>query len=239
MDATQIEQKRDKLDRWLKIGACALVALVVAPVIMMIVKGIVGLAVAAALGVTLVTVAPWFTLKMANLRYRLVDAEKVAHIKKVAEAASENPIETLTALLASKNQAFDEFRKNVEVAISARATFKSKVQKFAEKYPARASEFNTQYERMSDLVERKKLALQEAKKSLEDGAMKLEEMKAYWSMSQDAIALNKAAGMDTGDAFERLKADTACDAVFDSMNTAFAQLEIAAALDVTEAPTPG
>ena len=38
--------------------------------------------------------------------------------------------------------------------------------------------------------------------------------------------------MDTGDAFEKLKADTACDAVFESMNMAFAQLEVAAALDV-------
>ena len=43
------------------------------------------------------------------------------------------------------------------------------------------------------------------------------------------------AGMDTGDLYEKLKADTAVDAVFDSMNKAFAQLEVAAALDNTPA----
>jgi hypothetical protein len=92
---------------------------------------------------------------------------------------------------------------------------------------------------MTDLVARKKTALAEAKKSLEDGDLKLEEMKAYWEMSKDAIEANRAAGMDTGDAFEKLKADTACDAVFESMNAAFAQLEVAAALedDPVDEPT--
>jgi hypothetical protein len=37
--------------------------------------------------------------------------------------------------------------------------------------------------------------------------------------------------MDTGDLYEKLKADTAVDAVFESMNKAFAQLEVEAALD--------
>jgi hypothetical protein len=53
-------------------------------------------------------------------------------------------------------------------------------------------------------------------------------------MSQAAQAANAAAGMDTGDQFERLKADTACDAVFESMNRAFAELEVAASLAVDD-----
>jgi hypothetical protein len=55
-------------------------------------------------------------------------------------------------------------------------------------------------------------------------------------MSQAAQEANKKAGMSTGDQFEKLKADTAVDAVFDSMNRAFAQLEVAAALESNDNP---
>lgn len=227
-----ILQKRDKLKTWATVIGIGLVGLIVAPFVLLSIGGIVGLAVAAALGFTMVTLAPWFALKVANWKYRLIDAEKVEHIKQVTKAAEENPIETLTALLIAKKQAYNVFKASVTQAITARSNFKDKVEKFKLKYPARAHEFETQLARMTDLVERKKKALAEAQTTLEDGDNKLEEMKAYYEMSRDAIEANRAAGMDTGDAFEKLKADTACDAVFESMNMAFAQLEVAAALDV-------
>lgn len=225
-------QKRDKFKKWVSIAALGVVGLIVSPFIFLALGGIVGLAVSAAIGFTLVQLAPWFALKVANLKYRLIDAEKVNHIKQVTKAAADNPIDTLTALLIAKKQAFQVFKSSVEVAVTARSNFQTKVDSFKKKYPARAHEFETQLSRMTDLVERKKVALSDAQKSLEDGGNKLEEMKAYYEMSKDAIEANRAAGMDTGDAFEKLKADTACDAVFESMNMAFAQLEVAAALDV-------
>ncbi len=232
MDTQQIiEAKRDRLATRLKYAAVGVAGLVIAPFVMMAIGGIIGLAVAAASAVAIVNLAPWFSLKMANLRYRLIEAEKVQHIKKVVSSAEQNPIETLTNLLQQKRLAFDAFKLSVEQAVTARDNFRGKVQKFSAKYPARAPEFQRQLERMTDLVDRKKVALSDAKKSLEDGDIKLEEMKAYWEMSKDAIAANRAAGMDTGDVFEQLKADTACDAVFESMNAAFAQLEVADALD--------
>lgn len=226
-----IEEKKQKFGGWIKIAALAVTGLIVAPFILLAIGGIVGLGVAAAVAFTLVQLAPWFALKVANYKYRLIDAEKVSHIKQVVSAAAENPIETLTALLIAKKQAFQVFKQSVETAATARSNFADKVSKFKTQYPARAPEFEAQLARMTDLVERKKKALSEAKQSLADGDSKLEEMKAYYEMSKDAIEANRAAGMDTGDAFEKLKADTACDAVFSQMNAAFAQLEVAASLD--------
>jgi hypothetical protein len=239
MDLQQTSQelidKRDRMKKYIMVGGAALVGLIVAPFVMVAIGGLIGLGVAAAIGFTLIQLAPWFALKMSNLRYRLIETEKTDHIKKVTQAAAQNPIETLTNLLISKNKAFQEFKTSVENAAAARDTFKGKIEKFALKYPSRALEFQKQYERMAALVEQKKKALQEAKQSLDEGNSKLEEMKAYWEMSKDAMELNRAAGMDTGDIWEKLKADTACDAVFESMNTAFAQLEVAAAIDVNSA----
>ncbi len=224
-------EKRDKMAFWAKIAALGVVGIFVAPFILLAIGGVIGLVIALAVGFTSVQLAPWFALKIANLRYRLIESEKVEHIKKVVEAAAENPIETLTNLLMQKKVAFKSFEASVTQAATARDNFKGKVEKFSQRYPARAAEFQKQLDRMVDLVERKKEALKDAKQSLYDGDMRLEEMKAYYEMSKDAIEANRAAGMDTGDAFEKLKADTACDAVFESMNAAFAQLEVAAALE--------
>ncbi len=235
---TELEQKKQKFGSWIKLAILGVVGLAVAPFIMLAIGGIVGLGVAAAVAFALVQFAPWFALKVANWRYRLMDAEKVEHIQKVTAAAEANPIETLTALLIAKKHAYQVFKASVTQAVTARSNFKDKVAKFKEKYPARAAEFEAQLARMTDLVERKKKALNEAQQTLEDGDNKLEEMKAYYEMSKDAIEANRAAGMDTGDAFEKLKADTACDAVFESMNMAFAQLEVAAALDVNPDDRP-
>lgn len=232
MNKDELIAKHGKVKFWTALAALGVTGLLVAPFIFMAIGGIIGLAIAAGVSFTLVQLAPWFGLKIANWKYRLIDAEKVAHVKAVTEAATENPIETLTNLLIAKKQAFNEFEASVIQAATARSNFAQKVETFKKRYPQRASEFEKQLSRMTNLVEQKKTALGDAKISLQDGDMKLEEMKAYYEMSKDAIEANRAAGMDTGDAFEKLKADTACDAVFESMNLAFAQLEVAAALDV-------
>lgn len=215
-----IDLKRAKVKKWATVGLIGATGLVVSPVIFMAVGGIVGIAAAGVAGLTIVTFTPWVTMKFANWKVKAIMAE-----------ATENPIETMINLIAAKNAAFKVFKADVESAIAARTAFKQKCESFALKYPARAAEFQTQLANMSNLVEQKKTALRNAQTTLEDGEHKLEEMKAYWDMSQVAIEANKAAGMDTGDIFEKLKADTACDSVFASMNRAFAQLEVAASLD--------
>ncbi len=228
----QLAEKKGKFTKFFKFGALGLVTLVVCPFLFFALSGIIGLAVSAAVGFTLIQLAPVFAQKVANVKYRMLDAEKVEHIKKIEAAAAENPIETLTVMLIEKKKAFQTFKASVENGVTVRSNFSVKVDKFKLKYPARAPEFEKQLARMTAMVEQKKVALKEAQESLEIGDQKLEEMKAYYEMSKDAIEMNRAAGMDTGDAFEKLKADTACDAVFTQMNAAFAQLEVAAALDV-------
>lgn len=215
-----IAARKAKIQKWVTVGLIGLAGLIVSPIVFLAIKGLVGLAIAAVLGLAIVTFTPWVSMKFANWR-----------VKAIMHEAGENPIETMINLLAAKRQAFEVFKENVTNAVTARDNFKAKCLEFAKKYPARAEEFNQQLANMTELVARKKQALADAQQSLEVGQHKLEEMKAYWDMSQAAQEANKAAGMDTGDLYEKLKADTAVDAVFESMNKAFAQLEVAAALD--------
>lgn len=220
-----MNEKFEKYKKFGLIGLIALTGLVISPVIFLAIKGLIGLIIASAIGLAVVSFSPYIAMKFANW--------KVAAIKK---EAGENPIETMENLLAAKQRAFQEFRNNVTQSIAARDTFRDKCREFGRKYPARAAEFQTQLERMTKLVDQKQTALKEAAVQLELGEHKLTEMRAYWDMSQTAIKLNKAAGMDTGDLYERLKADTAVDAVFTSMNTAFAELEVAASLSDYDTP---
>lgn len=215
-----IEQKRATYDKWFKIALVALGALIISPIIFLVVKGIVGLVIAGVIGLVVVNFAPVFSMKLANWKVKGVVAE-----------AKENPIETMVNLLQEKKTAYNAFKLSVENAVTAAKTFETKCKEFTQKYPARAHEFIVQVNAMKELVEKKKQALKQAQAMLIDGDNKLEEMRAYWSMSQAAQEANKAAGMSTGDAFEKLKSDTACDAVFESMNRAFAELEVAAALN--------
>lgn len=215
-----ITERKERFRKWTTLGLIAVAGLIVSPLIFLAIKGIVGLAIAAVAGLAIVTFTPIVAMKFANWK-----------VKAIASEAKENPIETLVNLLEAKKQAYAAFRTSVEDAVTARKDFETKCLQFSTQYPARASEFNQQLAAMTDLVDRKKQALKEAKESLALGDGKLSEMRAYWEMSQAAQAAQKAAGMDTGDLFEKLKADTAVDAVFESMNKAFARLEVAAELD--------
>lgn len=215
-----IEQKRAKYKTWFNVGLVALAALIVSPIIFLVVKGMVGLIIAAVIGLAAVNLAPLVSMKLANWK-----------VKGIVSEAKENPIETMVNLLVEKRKAFDVFRVSVETAVAASKTFETKCRQFAQQYPHRAAEFNNQLHAMKTLVERKKQALTAAQAMLVDGDNKLTEMRAYWDMSQAAQAANKAAGMDIGDAYAQLKSDTAVDSVFESLNQAFAELEVAAALD--------
>lgn len=220
------QQKADRLKKWATLGGIGVAGFLVAPFVFISIKGLIGAGVALALSFTMVMLAPWFALKIANWKYRLIENEKTTHLRKVAEKAAENPIETLQNILRQNRTAFQKFKESVTNAVTARDTFSKKVDQFKKQFPHRAAEFEQQLAQMTAKIERKKAALADAAEQLEIGQAKLDEMKAYWEMSQAMQEANKAAGLDMEDAFAQLKMDTAVDAVFDSMHKAFAQLEV-------------
>lgn len=212
--------RREKIAKYAKWGIGLLGAVIISPIVFLAVKGLIGLGIALVVGAVIINAAPVVAMKLANLK-----------IKGIVHEAQVNPIETLTNLLIEKRRAYATFKENVVAAATAAKDFGVKVQQFSQRWPNRADEFKQQLAAMNELVRRKQLALADAKNSLEEADAKLDEMKAYWEMSQSAQAANKAAGMDTGDIYEAMKAKVSMDAVTSSMNKAFAELEVAAALD--------
>ena len=216
----QIDIKRISYDKWFKFGIIGVVVGLVSPFIFMMVQGIAGLIVAGFLGLLAVNLAPVLSMKLANWK-----------VKGIVSEARENPIETLTNLLLEKREAFRKFTEAVINQVSSLKTFERKSNEFAKTYPARAGEFQAQVEAMRTMVEKQQQALEAAKEAIYQGEQKLTEMTAFWEMSQIAQAANKTANMNNGDQFEQLKLNTSFDAVFNSVNLAFAQMEVAARLE--------
>lgn len=214
-----IDQKRETYAKWFKVGLVAIGALIISPVIFMVVQGLIGAILAGVIGLVAVNAAPYVSMKLANWK-----------VKSVVMEAKENPIETMTNLLIAKKKAFNQFSDDVTAAVAAKNMFAEKCKKFSMQYPARAPEFNAQLDSMTKMIDQKKAALTAAKAAIALGESKLDEMRAYYEMATAAIEANKSAKMDTGDIYEKLKLDTSCDAVFNSMSTAFAQMEVAASL---------
>lgn len=219
-----IELKKQRLQKWATVGLVALAALIVSPVIFMVIKGLVGFVVAAVIGLAIVMFTPVIAMKFANWRLQAIKAESRA-----------NPIETLQNQYMEKRQALAKFLDSITAFSTEVKNFEDKVSEFKRKFPDEAPRFQEQLATMKKLLDFRKSRFKQAKAELDLFDSAIQRAEAMWNMSQAAQEMNKLAGMQTGDPFEKIKQDAAIDSVYSSMNKAFADLETAL-LDTAEQP---
>ena len=118
METPKLTEKQQKIMTIAKWGIGLVACAIVAPVAYLAITGLVGILIAAGIGLIGINAAPVVALKLANMKDRAIDAERVENIKQVVTAASANPIETLIQQSFEKRQASDQFK----LAITAFAT---------------------------------------------------------------------------------------------------------------------
>jgi len=210
-----LDERRAKLQTKFKVGLAILAAAIVAPVVWLAVGGLIGLAVAGVLALTIVNAAPVLSMKLANWRLKAIKAE-----------AYKNPVETLQMALKEKLEKLEQFRlKIVEFSTSVKS-YRSKVQAFSEKWPDKASVFQEQLRNMEALLEKRKNAYQVAVKESQSFELKIQEADAMWQMAMAAQDMNEAANLTGDDLMEKIKVDTSLNSVQDAMNRAFTDLEM-------------
>jgi len=214
MLTTDIDVKREKYTRYAKYGLVAVVGLIVAPVIYLAIKGLVGLAIAAIIAVTVINAAPVIAMKFANWKLKGIKAEATA-----------NPIETLENVYTEKCAALDRFGNQISDFSAHVKQFQTQVETFEKQYPQDASNFREKLANMEALLAVRRDRFRQAKATLQRFEGEIARADAVWQMSQSAQALSKAAGMGTDDPYEKIKANTAIEAVERSMNVAMAELE--------------
>lgn len=227
----EVELKQQRLAKLVKIGVMLVVCAVLGPLAYLAIKGIVGLAVFGALAFIGYNAAPVIALKVANAKYRLIEEENISHIKKVVRTAAENPIETATA----QSQAYKTRAAKYLEGITAYSTevnnFETMTADFAKKYPETAPRYKDQLVTMKKALAFKNDKYRELIQNIQLMDEKITFLTANWKMSQALIKVNALGGVDGGDPMEQLKADAAIDAVVNSINRAFAEMDASVLAD--------
>jgi len=216
-----------QITKVIKWGIVLAVAAVIAPAAYMAITGIVGLAIAAGLVIVGVNVAPVLAIKAANLKHRAIDAERVENIEKVTGAAAENPIETLMQQSMEKRRASDQFKNSITMFKTEVKNFDDQIANFAKEYPDDVARFQTQQDAMVKLLTFRESRYKQLQLELDNFDQAIKRAQAMWKMSQAAQKMNKLAGVELGDPFEKIKSDSAINSVMSSMNKAFAEMETA------------
>ena len=221
------EQKKAQFTNVVKFGSLILFCAVIAPIAWMAVGGIIGMLIAFGMGVIGWNAAPVIALMASNAKYRALDAERVSHIDKVTVAAEANPIETLIQQSMEKRQASDQFKQSITMFRTEVKNFADQIAGFAKEYPDDVARFQTQQDAMNKLLKFRDDRYKQLQLELDNFDAAIKRAQAMWKMSQAAQKMNKLAGVELGDPFEKIKADSAINSVMTSMNKAFAEMETA------------
>jgi hypothetical protein len=210
----EIDLKRKKFAGLvnLTIGAIAIVLL--APAIMLLVKGLVGIAAAGIVALAIVNGAPVISMKLANWK-----------VKAIVQEAKDNPIETMIDIANDRADKLVEAKQRIGDLSASVKNFIDKVAGFKQKWPNEAATFDMAVANANQVLEKWKNDYTVANSALTLYLAEIDKCKAINEMATEMTKLNKMAQMDSDKLMEKLKSDTAIDEVSKRMNSAMAQLE--------------
>lgn len=209
-----IDLKRKKFAGITKIAIGALAIAVLAPAIMLLVKGIIGIAIAGFVGLVIVNGAPVISMKLANWK-----------IKAIVTEAKTNPIETMVNVANDRADRLKEALQRIGDLSASVKDFADKVVNFKKTWPNEAAAFDAAVANANKVLEKWKRDYATAKGALETYLLEIEKCRAVNEMALEMAKLNKMAQMDSDKLMEELKSKTAIDEVSKRMNSAMAQLE--------------
>lgn len=213
-----LESKRKQYETAGKVIALGVAGFFVAPVIFLTIKGLVGLAIAAGLGLLLVNVgAPWFGDKLANWKLKAIKAE-----------AAKNPVETLQNDYKAKSIALDERKTAIEKLNGKIRTFSDKVDGIKSKYGVKDQSYIKLSADLSDLRRihaDRSLKWRAAYAELQKYAESIERAAMIWEAGLAAAAAHESSGLSEDEFYQKLRAETAFDSIQNSYNEALASLD--------------
>ena len=229
-----IDVKRKKLSRWVSVGIAAVAIAILAPAIIALVKGLVGIALAGLVGLAIVNFAPVISIKFATWK-----------IKAIVSDAKANPIETMIDVANQRADKLNEAKQRIAELSAAVKNFADKVVGFKKTWPNEAAAFDMAVANATQVLEKWKNDFTVAQSALKIYLTEIEKCKAINEMAMEMAKLNNMAKMDSDKLMEKLRSDTAIDEVSKRMNSAMAQLETSLLEEVkfelpavTNNPTP-
>jgi len=222
------ELKRKKFAGFVKIAIGAVAIALLAPAIMLLVKGIIGIAMAGLVSLVIVNGAPVISMKLANWK-----------IKEIVAEAKANPIETMINVYHDRADRLVEAKQRIGDLSASVKNFSDKVVDFKKTWPNEAAAFDAAVANALQVLEKWKKDYRTANAALEQYQLEIEKCKAVNEMAVEMAKLNKMAQMDSDKLMEELKSKTAIDEVSKRMNSAMAQLETSLLEEVKFDVRPG
>ncbi len=222
-----IDARRVRLANYAKWGIGMAAAAVMAPVIFLAVKGIVGLIVAAVLGLASVNLAPVLAMKFASWK-----------LKGLKHEARENPIETRQNIALQTRERLRQAAVELTGFTTEVKNFSDEVRALRDQQPEDAADFDEQLRKLQQLQKLKQDRLKAAHDAADKFEAATERAARKWKVAQSAIRMNKLAGQSQDDAMNKLLAAESLDSVQTAMNQAFAEMDTAFALQSLPAPVP-
>lgn len=214
------EQKRVRTEKIAKVVIAGVVCLAVSPVIFLVVKGLIGLIVAAAIGFAALQFAPYFAIKVANFRMRLI-----------TDDARRNPVENMQTIYLDNMTTIGEKDKKIASFAARVGDYKSKMAAFNQKHPNDAADYQRNYDRLVAVLQRQLTKQKVAKQKARDYKEKMEYATDLYQMALDTRAVNELAGDLEKQVYADIRSKVAFDSITHQFNTAVAELTVEADTD--------
>jgi hypothetical protein len=207
------EQKKEQIEKYLKVGGAIVIGVVVAPVIFYGIGGLIGLAIAGAIGFTGIQMMPVFANRVAVWRMKLLISD-----------AQKNPIETMRLIYIDNMKVIetkDEKIKNFQARLG---DYVNKMDGFRKKYPEEAPRYQEVADKMGQLLQRQKQKQKVAKQKAVEYHDQIEKASAIYDMALEANAVTQLAGDVEKQVFQEIRKQVSFDSVNHSFNQAVAEL---------------
>jgi hypothetical protein len=211
--------KNQKLATGLKWVGGILVAAVASPVIFLALKGILGLlafGVAAGVGLALLKLTPWFSMKVSNLVMKLIIRE-----------AETNPIETLENLHIEKTEELHKADEAIVEFETEIRNYDDQRKEFQKQYPEEAASFTEISEKMHEALKLQKAEQETARTKLADLAQRIDKARAIYKMSLAAQRVTELSNSAAAKVYQEIKQKIAFESVQSELNSSFASLNMA------------
>ena len=202
-------------NRLLKYGTVALVALVVSPIIFMVVKGIVGLALVAAIALLLGALTPAFSAWLTHLKFQ--------SLRFVIDRA---PVEELIQRAKERWDAIAEQRDLLQQQAATLALYKKKVQGIVKNFPEEAPEALANLAQYEQLFAMRVESFKQAKVETERFMRVIDRAEAIYEMAVAEANMGKSFGKNK-DFMAVFREKTAFDAIDKASANAVANLKMA------------
>lgn len=211
-----LDARKRRLAGVVKWALVLIAAAVIAPIIYLAVKGLVGLALAGIVGLAIVNFAPVVSMKFANWKLRAMKSE-----------AARNPIETLQNQQAEKERDLKTEAEKINAFDGAVETFRSQLMNEAQAHPESAAAGVPTLRQMERLLSFRRMKFKRAADDLRARRKKVELAESRYRVALAAQAVTKAAGETEGTVLDKILEDIAFTAVEDTVNTSMAALRTA------------